>query len=292
MFTLEAYPSLQSLSSEKVGKYLMVVYVLILCTTHGGVATGVRFWASLFCLGALIMPTLLDRSLFWFVLGFTLSLNLLVNYAFAANHYWLTVYTVALFTIVAYRNEQGVPLSMNLPRALLIIVFGFATLHKILSSYFVSGRLLGDYILGGSSLTSTFSWFFEGHEEAIQAYWDTTSDVASSTMLEGVSMSLSLPGEQFALVCQVIALTIVVAELAMFGVLVFKKAFDHPVMPVLMLGFVWGTFLFRNEYSFFALLCFLFFLSKPQMKLHWRLLVLLSMATFLAFSVGEVVVVF
>ena len=91
--------------------------------------------------------------------------------------------------------------------------------------------------------------------------------------------------------CLKIAIAIVAFEGVMSAAIVSKRVFYHSIMPWLMFAFVWGTFLFRNEYSFFSLLCILFLFARHDMGLVWRRLFLLTIAVFLAYDVSEVNVV-
>ena len=267
----------------------MITYVLVLCATHSGVIDGVRVWAALFCLVALFIPWLLDRAEFWLVLAFTLSLNLIFKYADAANHYYLTIYTTLFFALEAYRRGQGYAgTTINIPRMLIIIAFFFATLQKIIAPYFVSGRLLADYFLNGNSIYRTLSRIFPGHADAVEGFRGVYHTVADTTDFTRVAIDLQLPGEGFIELSRAVALMIVVAEGVVFAAFATGPVFRHSLMPVIVLGFAWGTYYFRPEYGFYALFCLLFFLSRPDMKPLWKVLIVGSIAAFLAFDVADV----
>ena len=267
----------------------MITYVLVLCATHSGVSDGVRVWAALFCLSALFVPWLLDRAEFWFVLAFTLSLNLIYNYADAANHYYLTIYATLFFAIEAYRRGQGYAgTTINIPRALIIIAFFLATLQKIISPYFVSGRLLADYFLNGNSIYNTMSRLFTEHPAAVEGFRSAYHDVAANPDFNQSAIGLLLPGERFVELSQSVALVILAVEFIVFASFATGRVFRHSLIPVVALSFAWGTYFFRPEYGFYALFCLLFFLSRPDMKTPWKVLVVASIAAFLAFDVGDI----
>ena len=96
-----------------------------------------------------------------------------------------------------------------------------------------------------------------------------------------------MPFDGFPEFCLILTAGIVVFEVVMFAALAVGRVFHHPAMPGLLLLFVWGTFLFRGEYTFFSLVCFLFFLAKPRMPTLWKALILASMVIFLALDAGE-----
>ena len=289
MVELNRVTAFESLSSAAVRKYLMITYVLVLCATHSGVTDGVRVWGALFCLAGLFLPWLLSRSAFWFALAFTLSLNLIYNYADAANHFYLTIYATLFFALEAYRREHGYEgTTINVPRALIVIAFLFATLQKIITPYFASGRLLADYFLNGNSLYKTLSLVFADHPEAVEHFVNAYHDVAASPALGETSVALIQPGDGFVELARGLALSIVVVEFLVFASFAIGRVFRHELMPLVVLGFVWGTYYFRPEFGFYALLCILFFLSRPDLKTHWKVLIVASAAAFLAFDVGDI----
>jgi hypothetical protein len=278
-----------ALSGDQAERRIFLVYLLVTFATHSGVLTGVRVWGALLVMAAIFLPDLTARWVYWMTLAFTMALDLTINYASQANHFWLALYTTLFFALACYRQEQDIPMAFNIPRALLVAVFGFATLQKMITPYFTSGRLLSDYFLRGSSLSVPLSWIYPGFSDTIQAYRDTHAGLAASEVLTGTSLPISLPGDSFVTLCMALTAGIILVEAAMFISMAVGKSFHHPAMPVLLLAFVWGTFLFRGEYSFFALLCYLFFLAQPRMAPLAKILTLLSMATFLALDAADAV---
>ena len=269
---------------------IVLIFILCMSATHQGVETLVRVWMALLSMAGLLWPSLPRRSAFWLVMSIVLATNLITLYARCANHYYLTIYTSLYLTIEAWRRERGSTTSINLPRALLILTFGFATLQKVLSDYFLSGRLLAGYVLNGDAIYRILSRVYPSHPDAVQAFFEASGDVAGDVALGTASLPLTLPGDGFSELCRILALGIVGFELLMFAALAFRRVFDHPIMPALMLAFVWGTFTFRNEFAFFALLCILFLASRPRTSPIFQRLLVLSTGVFLAYDVSSVVV--
>ena len=292
MFTLIEKFDIKALAGKDWLRRIFLIYLLGLCATHGGVSDGVRLWGSLFCISALVIPKLAERTLFWLCLALVLMVNFVNYYEFAGNHTYLSFYTSVFFALDAYRDKNNLEFSFNIPRALLIIVFGFATLQKLLSAHFMSGKLLANYFIRGNSFNNALSWLYDGYVPAVQAYPDTFDKIANSTVLTGTSLPLLTPGNDFILLCQILTIIIVVVELGMFGAFAIEKVFDHPVMPLLTLGFVWGTSLFRHEYTFFTLLCILFLLSRPKMEPTWRFMFILSISILISFDIADIALVF
>ncbi len=279
---------LKPLSNKDLLYYVVLFYLISLCATHGGVVTAVRVLVLLTSILALIFPVLIKRSMYWLSIAIIFSTNLIPNYANAANHYYLTLYTLLFISLLAYRNEIGSGLKINISRVLLVITFGFATFHKILSGYFLSGRLLADYALKGSSFFNTFSFIYgDKWEQTVQAYRDSSAELASNTHLGAMNFPIDIPGDSFIQICQILALSVILIELIIFLSLLINKSFNSRFLPYLLLSFLWGTMLIRNEYSFFSLVCILFLFSKPDLKPILKLLFILSIGIFLAFDMSS-----
>jgi hypothetical protein len=288
----ELIQAADGLSAPQAQRRLFLLYLLVMFATHSSILTGVRVWGSVFVIVALMLPELASRSAYWQVLSFTMALDLFIHYPSQANHYWLSLYIAFFFAIATYREEQDTPLAFNVPRALLVAVFAFATLQKVMTPYFTSGRLLANYFLRGTSLTMPLAQIFNSHPDAVQAYLDAFGEISASTLLAGTAVPLTLPGPAFITICIALTAGIIFIEGAVFLALATNKSFEHPALPLLMIAFVWGTYFFRGECSFFALLCYLFFLSQPRMAPVWKALLLLSMAGFLALDAANVGTIF
>ncbi len=263
-----------------------LLYILVICATHGGIETGVRMWGAALATIAMLVPELTRRYVFWLLLLLGLSLNLVWNYADAANHYYVTLYVTGFFAVEQYRHARGSEPAINLPRGLLLIVFGFATLQKLWTPYFTSGRLLGDYFLRGSSLQRTLSLCFPGHGQAVFGYLDVHAELAGTPPVAYHALPIAAPDESFLLLCQVLVITIAVVEGIVFLYVLLDKLFNHATFPLFMLAFVWGTFFFRDEYAFFSLICLLVYLARPTLAAAWKLAILVSFCGLLACEAG------
>jgi hypothetical protein len=237
-------------------------------------------------IAGLLVRELTSGYRFWLLLLVGLSLNVIWNYADAANHYYLTLYAAGFFAIEKYRQRHNTEPAINLPRGLLLIVFGFATLQKLWTPYFRSGRLLADYFLRGSSLQGALALFFPGHDQAVLAYLDVHAELAGIPPAHALALPIAAPGESFLLLCQILVITIAVLEGVVFLYLLIDKLFNHFTFPLLMLAFVWGTFIFRDEYTFFALICFLVYVARPALSVAWRLALLASFCALMACEVS------
>ena len=183
---------------------------------------------------------------------------------------------------------QGDTPRINLPRALLIITFGFATLHKFLSEYFMSGRLLASYFLKGRTFQRPLELIYEGFPETIQAYRAQLDHISGHATAAVSSVAITVPTPDFDALCAALAIGIGIAELAVFGMLAWKRTFYSRWFPYVLVGFVWGTYLFRNELTFFSLLCILGLMGLTQASRLSRFLLAGSAVILLSLSLNEI----
>ena len=263
------------------------VYLVVLVATHGGITDPVRFGVAFLSLFAIVVPAVTRWPAYWLAVTLLLAADLLYSYAHTANHYYLTIYTLAILTLETYRRARGCELAFNLSRALLIVVFGLAILQKAISPYFLSGRLMADYILTGGSLYWPLAWIYPGHDGAMQAFEHQFDLISSDPALVGTQLPIELPMAGFSLLVRGAAVSILLFEIGLFLALAWHRAFKHPLMPLFMLLFLWGTFFVRPEFSFFALIGILFMCARPDLNLRWTGVFVVSIVLFLALEVSE-----
>ncbi len=263
------------------------VYLVVLVATHDGISNVVRFGVAFLSLFAIVVPPVTRWPAYWLAVTLLLAADLLYSYAHAANHYYLTIYALAILALETYRRSRGDELAFNLPRALLIVVFGLAILQKAISPYFLSGRLMADYVLTGGTLYWPLAWIYEGLDGATRAFEHQFDLISSDPALVGSQLPIELPMAGFSLLVRGAAVSILLFEVGLFLALAWHRAFKHRLMPLLMLLFLWGTFLVRPEFSFFALLGILFMCARPDLNLRWTALFVVSIVLFLALEVSE-----
>ena len=263
------------------------VYLVVLVATHDGITDEVRFGVAVLSLFAIVVPGVTRWSACWLAATLLLAADLFYSYSHAANHYYLTIYILAILTLETYRRGRGEELAFNLPRALLIVVFGLAILQKAISPYFLSGRLLADYVLTGGTLYWPLAWIYAGHDGALQAFERQFELISGDPTLAGAQVPIELPTAAFSILVRGAAVSILLFETGLFLALAWHRAFRHRLTPLLMLLFLWGTFLLRPEFSFFALLGILFMCARPDLNLRWTGSYVVSIVLFLALEVSE-----
>lgn len=276
-----------SLDDQNLPMRLFLVFLLIFCPTHGRIVDLVKVEVVALAATGLLLPRLVRRWEYWALFSALFSVNLVYSFQHSANHYFLALYVCMALTVITYLEGRGDSVRINLPRALLIITFGFATLHKFLSEYFMSGRLLASYFLKGRTFQRPLELIYEGFPETILAYRAQLDHISGHATTAASSFPITVP-PQFDTLCTSLAVGIGVAELAVFGMLAWKKAFYSQWFPYVLVGFVWGTYLFRNELTFFSLLCILGLMGLTQASRLSRFLLAGSAVVLLSLSLNEI----
>jgi hypothetical protein len=278
----------KSLDDPNLALRLFLVFLLIFCPTHGRIVDLIKVEVVALAATGLLLPWLVRRWEYWALFSVLFSVNLVFSFQHSANHYFLALYTCLALTVITYVQGQGDTPRINLPRALLIITFGFATLHKFLSEYFMSGRLLASYFLKGRTFQRPLELIYEGFPETIQAYRAQLDHISGHATAAASSVPITVPTPDFDTLCTALAVGIGIAELAVFGMLAWKRTFYSRWFPYVLVGFVWGTYLFRNELTFFSLLCILGLMGLTQASRLSRFLLAGSAVILLSLSLNEI----
>ncbi len=270
---------------------LFLVWLICILATHN-VIQGVQVPAFLICIVGIFNIKITRYYLYWLILGYVLSLNQIENYFHSANHYWLLIYTT--FGIGLFKYLKSIDkYNFNVFRYLLIVVFGFATFYKIKSSFFRSGRLFTDYILDGAVLPYSLSFLFgEEFHTSIDAFATNNAILANQFPVNGQNIDLILPDPSFVLLIQGLTISVIIVELLIFIAFITPKIFYSKHFPFVIVLFVWSTFLMRNEYGFFSLLCLLSLFARPNMFRPYKVAMVATIAIFLAFEISDLGIYF
>jgi hypothetical protein len=228
---------------------LYAIFILSLTATYTLATDFTRVWIGFLAVAGLANHELFFRRAYWFSMILALALNLIYRYEIAANHYFLTVYVAALFAVwVAPDGARWVKVGGKL----IALVMVFAVLGKLLSPYFLNGNLVGEVFLTGG-LTGPLRFVWPEIRLNVDRY--IVNFEAAKAIPPGVVVSLaaSVPSAAFASFCQATAISIIVIE----GLVAAAFAARWKHQAALLAIFLWGTYIFRAEHHFLALLAFL-----------------------------------
>lgn len=230
---------------------LLALYLVSFAVTHDGVLDVSRLGLCLAAAAALVaVPGGPVPRGAWVVAAALLVLNLALTWFQSANHTFLTTAVVLLMAT----QRAGVGLPATAFRCLLVMVLAFAVVQKLLSANFMSGRLLAFFVLQGDILPGPLSWIWPelpGAVAANRANLEAARSLAADTPID---LPLIVPGEGLAAAARVMSWLAVAAEASIAALAVFARRHER-VFHVVLLGFVAGTYLLRNENHFLALMC-------------------------------------
>jgi len=264
-----------------------MIYLITISATHPAIFIGIRFLLAGACILGIFAFSSIPKKLFWLVVVLLLIGSLFRSYFYSSNHYFLAIYTSLFLFLYHLKKDSNVSTGINFPRALLTIVFFFAAFQKLISPYFMSGRLLADYFLSGSTFIRPMQFLFPGFIQYTNAYNDQLKFINYDALQLGTTeVSIDIP-ENFIMMCRVIGFSIIALELLLFLLIVFNRSFHFKHFAIFLLLFVWGTFLIRDEYSFFGLLGIIYLFSTQNTPSQYKIAVFLSVCFFLALDVSE-----
>ncbi|MGH7794634.1 MAG: hypothetical protein ACREQ2_07025 [Candidatus Binatia bacterium] len=228
---------------------LFAIFILSLTATYTLATDFTRVWTGFLAVAGLANHALFFRRAYWFSMTLALALNLFYRYEIAANHYFLSVYVSALFAVwVAPDGTRFVKVGGTL----LALVMVFAVVGKLLSPYYLKGNLVGEVFLTGS-LSGPLRLVWPEIRLSVNHY--VVNFEAAKAIPPGVAVGLaaSVPSTAFASFCQATAISIIVIE----GLVAAAFAARWKHQAALLAIFLWGTYIFRAEHHFLALLAFL-----------------------------------
>lgn len=270
-------------------RIIFALYLIAVCATHSRIENELKLLLCIFGFSGIVFRNLLQQSSYWFFIFFLLAVNLYFNFMHSANHFYLLTYTSLALAVQSYLDFKKAESKLNLSRSLLIITFFLAGFHKLYSANFLSGRLLATYFLKGGSFTGVVNMLFPGFSsDAISDYRSTFQELKNTVLIHDYSLSLNYFNPDFILFCKTLSIIIIIFEIIVFLFFAIKKLHYSKWSGLMVLLFVWGTFLFRNEFGFFSIICILFLLSRPKLAGTYKILLSLSVFLFLGMEIAGI----
>lgn len=242
---------------------IFLIYLIILSITHDEVHLYIKIGTLVISGIGLLFKNTRINPLFWLSIALVLLVNLVFRYTSLSNHYFLTFYTTLAIAVSVLSSEKKTHLIF---RYLLIAVFFFAVLQKIINPYFTDGRLIGSHVLSGGMLYQVMNYTYPSNVESVIEYDSLLQNIKAIPSDSVVELSSGILANEILPIAQAITYFVLSAELLILILLLFKKSFDSPTFHILFVAFIWATAIFRPEYSFFSLLLILMLLAVEK----WR----------------------
>lgn len=247
---------------------LFAIFVLSLTATYNLATDFTRVWAGFLAIAGLANHELFSRRAYWYSMTLALALNLIYRYEIAANHYFLTVYVAALF--VVWATPGGARL-VHAGGKLIALVMAFAVLGKLLSPYFLDGSLMAEVFLSGT-LTGPLRLGWPDISSNVHDYGRNFEAARAIPPGVVVTLAAAVPNTAFTLFCQGTAISILVIE----GLVAVAFAARWKHQAALLVIFLWGTYILREEHHFLALLALLGLTSVESLMSKYAKILRLS----------------
>ncbi len=221
----------------------------------------------------LMVATTARRTWIWMLLlaSVMLIINVLVNFYISANHGFMIAY-IALALLISISSDDEV-LMQKMALYILTILMGLALVQKLASPYYMSGNLIGDYILTGQMFKHLIAvvypeWLNIVHEN--KAAIRTLGTMPPST---GNSVSLVVP-TGITLLIMTLTYVSLVSQFLMEVLLLMRAKLGIWVHYALLL-FVVIIYSTRNENVFLSMNCILGYAMTDEQTKSARLLYVL-----------------
>lgn len=203
----------------------------------------------------IMITTNLRRTWCWTLILTTVMLviNVYVNYYHSANHGFMIAY-IGLALLIAISADNEV-LMQKMALYFLTVLMGLALVQKLASPYYMSGNLIGDYILTGQMFKNLITVVYPDWVNVVHENNAAIRELGSLPPATGSSVPLVVPAGITALI-MVLTYTSLAAQLLMEAALLLRARLGVWVHYALLL-FVLIIYSTRNENVFLSMNCIL-----------------------------------
>ncbi len=244
----------------------------------------VKFLILPVAIAVLVFPGLLKNWIIWLLTSVFLALNLFFNYLHTSNHLFIATYFSWIVTLILISKDDFQVALRITSKYLLVVVMGMATIHKITSQEFYSGSFMSyEFLLGlRNFFPIILIWpnftVYIGENQSIFAEI-FTKNFDGENIYNVVS-----PGEEFFIFAKILTfLTIFYEAIVTLFLLIYPRY--RRLTHILLISFIWFTYIYTNENSFFSMLCILGYVISYDDQKRFRTLYVLTIILMLSMDV-------
>lgn len=131
--------------------------VFVFFTTKDYIPMVARFFVPFLLVSLLTVPEMRSRAVLLFWINVGLALNVVLNYYVIANHGFMILY-IGIALMIACSSEKRASEIVEMAAVLLLsILMGLALIQKLVSTHYMSGSLIGTYLLNGHMFKTLIS---------------------------------------------------------------------------------------------------------------------------------------
>jgi len=231
-----------------------------------------------------VFPVLLKEWKIWLLTSIFLVLNLFFNYLHTSNHLFIATYFSWIVTLILISKHDFQDSLRISSKYLLALVMGMAVVHKITSPEFYSGSFMSFEFLLGLRYFFPIILLWPNFNSYIEENRSIYTEIFNKNFDEEINYNLVSPGEEFFIFSKVLSfLTIFYEAIVMLFLLVYPKY--RRLTHILLISFIWFTYLYTNENSFFSMLCILGYVISYEDQKKIRTLYILTIILMLSMDV-------
>ena len=254
---------------------LFFIFLFISCLNPYRLEYFTKFILIPISILTILLPNLLNDFRLWLVVSITLTLNLIFNYFFTSNHLFIATYFSWCITLILISKDDLFGSLRLCSKYILVLVLGMATIHKITSISFTDGSFLAYEFLLGLRYFLPIILVWPNFNIFISQNRVNVTDLVDSYSIEEITSEIAFPGGEFFVFTRIFSYITILFEAALFLVFLTYPKYKS-VTHILLISFVWFTYVYTNENSFFSMLCILGYMLSFDDQKKFRLLYVLT----------------
>lgn len=232
----------------------------------------------------LVFPTLLKEWIVWLLTSVFLVLNLYFNYLHTSNHLFIATCFSWIVTLILISKDDFHDAIRISSKYLLVLVLGMATIHKITSQEFYSGSFMSfEFLLGLRSFFPIII-LWPNFSSYILENRSIFSGILNNNFDEEHIYNVVSPGEEFFIFAKILSfITIFYEAVVVLFLLIYPRY--RRLTHILLISFIWFTYIYTNENAFFSMLCILGYAICYNDQKRFRTLYVITIILMLSMDV-------
>jgi len=232
----------------------------------------------------LVFPILLKEWIIWLLISIFLVLNLYFNYLHTSNHLFIATYFSWIVTLIIISKDDFNDALRISSKYLLVLVMGMATIHKITSQEFYSGSFMSFEFLLGLRYFFPIILLWPNFNSYIDVNRSIFTEISNENFDEEIIHNVVSPGEEFFIFTKILSfITIFYEAIVTLFLLIYPRY--RRLTHILLISFIWFTYIYTNENSFFSMLCILGYVISYEDQKNFRTLYILTIILMLSMDV-------
>ncbi len=235
-------------------------------------------------IAVVIFPFLLKEWKIWLIISISLVLNLYFNYLHTSNHLFVATYFSWIVTLILISKDNLHDSLRISSKYLLALVLGMATIHKFTSQDFYSGSFMSYEFLLGLRRFFPIVFLWPNFNSYIEENRSIVTEILNKYFDEDISQNIVSPGEEFFVFTKIFSFLTIFYEAIITLFLIIYPRYKR-LTHILLISFVWFTYIYTNENSFFSMLCILGYSISYEDQRKFRIIYILTIILMLSMDV-------